>query len=428
MGVAPCSKHLGEFWCLGYFLDLNPAHKRTKLEPRRRPCRLLSYCFDKRAYNLLDLDRDKIGPPVYDVVWTKNPSSHRLPPGKLLDHDPPPAPTDYDEADIVTCMREPDLALSATEMAKCDEAVDEKYASRYEAANNAVIGLSEAMADTVNRENWLGGIKTECRAVDQSWVWKKLPTGHRALPCRIILTRKDDGRFKARIVAIGFLQYVKPDEGTTYAPTLMADSFRAAVAICAKMGYDLEGADVSTAFLLADIPEGEANYVCSPKGWIPRNKDDEEKMRGVYVWRLIRALYGLRKSPKHWGDHFHRTAVQEFNCIQFQSDRCVYIWVAKCGSITIALVFVDDLVVAGKHAKFVKSMVLAKFPCRDLGRLKDFLGCQILYQDQSIILSLERYVEKFIRKFQVSEKGVATPLERKLVFDGKLAPPDNSMR
>jgi hypothetical protein len=92
-----------------------------------------------------------------------------------------------------------------------------------------------------------------------------------------------------------------------------------------------------------------------------------------YVWRLARALYGLRKSPKCWADHFRKRALTEFGSTQCPYDRCIYIFV-RMGCITLALVFAGDLAFAGKYAREAKAIVMAAFPRRDFGKLREFLG------------------------------------------------------
>ena len=59
------------------------------------------------------------------------------------------------------------------------------------------------------------------------------------------------------------------------------------------------------------------------------------------VWKLHRALYGLRTSPKMWQEHLH-AALQGMGLRQLKSDRCV--WVKKD---IIVLAYIEDLWITG---------------------------------------------------------------------------------
>ncbi len=312
-------------------------------------------------------------------------------------------------------MGVPDLqSLSADEMRNTDrELIDPEYVKRYEQANPAVVNLREAL-ESAERAEWIKGIDKECRAVDMSWGWEVPPAGARVLPSRLILCLKDDGRYKARVVVIGFLQWLGASGGETYAPALSPDTFRLVMAISSGLGEDQEGADVSTAFLLASIGD-DVIYVEPPRGWIPRNSRDQERLRSGHKWRLTRALYGLKKAPRYWSQHFDKSISADPRFVRCPTERCLYLFVYE-GAITFVVLYVDDLIFAGKRAKLAKEIVLRMFPCRDLGQLAEFLGMQIERDAKSseTWLHMRRHVEKFVAKYGIAEKGVAVPLLSKV--------------
>ena len=59
------------------------------------------------------------------------------------------------------------------------------------------------------------------------------------------------------------------------------------------------------------------------------------------IWKLHRALYGLRTSPKMWQQHLHST-VRGLHLQRVKADRCVW---AKANIMVLA--YVDDLLIAG---------------------------------------------------------------------------------
>lgn len=117
-------------------------------------------------------------------------------------------------------------------------------------------------------------------------------------------------------------------------------------------------------------------------------------------------------------------------------DVCVFLYV-ESRRVTLVIVFVDDLYVSGPDKVKVENALMKIFPCRDLGRLTEYLGVLLRYSDTGIYVHQKRYVEKFVKKSGAGEKGVLTPIERKLGPEGEMkideapstpAPSDNNYR
>ena len=142
---------------------------------------------------------------------------------------------------------------------------------------------------------------------------------------------------------------------------------------------------------------------------------DRAALAAGKVWRLTHALYGLKKSPKYWGDYFADVAQREWGLVRCQADRCLFLKPSSCGKkrATLVGVFVDDLLNAGDEAKEIKALIAKKWKIRDLGRAKEFVGCEIDHVDNGILLHQQRYVSKLIVRYGLSTKGVPTPLEAK---------------
>jgi len=110
------------------------------------------------------------------------------------------------------------------------------------------------------------------------------------LPLLWVFTYKFDTdgyltKFKARICVRGDLQYGHQD---TYAATLAYRTFRALMALAAAFDLEIVQLDAINAFLNSTIDE--EILVKYPEGF---------KQPGQ-VLRLLRALYGLRQSPRLW--------------------------------------------------------------------------------------------------------------------------------
>ena len=69
---------------------------------------------------------------------------------------------------------------------------------------------------------------------------------------------------------------------------------RLMTALAVKNERVLKSGDVKQAFVQATLPEDE-QYIVKPPPGCPYTKP------GTY-WKLLRTLYGLRRSPRHWID------------------------------------------------------------------------------------------------------------------------------
>ena len=99
---------------------------------------------------------------------------------------------------------------------------------------------------------------------------------------------------KARLVANGFVQHgLDPD--STYASTPALSIAKVLLSLAASHQWDVRLGDVSTAFLHAELPDDEMVYVHPP----PEYYSDSDA-----IWKLRKALYGLKSSPRHWQDQF----------------------------------------------------------------------------------------------------------------------------
>ena len=118
---------------------------------------------------------------------------------------------------------------------------------------------------------------------------------------RWVLTPKSDTVVKARYVAQGYAQYVEPDDvcATTLSPTTL----RLCLTIAIQRRYHMQTWDVSTAFLHVKRSEEKPIYIRPPMEFY-----EEEST----LWRVKRAVCGLKTSPREWQDCFANDDDQEF--------------------------------------------------------------------------------------------------------------------
>lgn len=116
--------------------------------------------------------------------------------------------------------------------------------------------------------------------ITSKWVFKK----KKGLSCKV-------EKYKARVVAKGYMQEEGLAFGETYPPTVKQENIRLMMAMAASNGWHMEQMDVTTSFLYADLVE--EIYLEIPEGMFPESAGMEGK-----VLRLWKALYGLKLSPR----------------------------------------------------------------------------------------------------------------------------------
>jgi len=199
-------------------------------------------------------------------------------------------------------------------------------------------------------------------------------------------------KFKARLCVRGDRQPC--NELDTYAATLAGTTFRVLMAICAKFDLETRQFDAVNAFTNSDLDE--TIYCEMPKGF---------KRRG-WCWKLLKALYGLRRSPLLWYRELS-SKLKELGLEPIYEDACVF----HDGKILVFF-YVDDIIVMFRkesQARFeqVKRGLFQAYEMKDLGELKWFLGIQIIRDrlNRKLWLCQSAYIEKIAARFHLQGIG-----------------------
>jgi hypothetical protein len=219
---------------------------------------------------------------------------------------------------------------------------------------------------------WQAAIDAELASCIAYGVWEvcHLPPGRKALPCRMLLERKRDGRHKARLVAGGHRQQFGLDFQGTFAPVCSYRTLRMMLAVAAHEDLELRQFDIRTAFL--NGPLEEEVYMRPPAGLEGLAGGDGK------VLRLQRALYGLRQASRAWKKRLEAELTRK-GLVQSDADPALWILHGKDGAV-LAMFYVDDGLVAAKtveQADALVELVASMFAIRALGEPEDFLGIQI---------------------------------------------------
>jgi hypothetical protein len=84
----------------------------------------------------------------------------------------------------------------------------------------------------------------------------------------------------------------------------------------------------------------------------------------------------------------------------------------------VVLIYIDDLIISGNNSKAIsrlKATLQHCFPIKDLGRLKYFLGIEMVASRKGLFLNQRKYVHNLLKDAEMMDaKPAPTPLDSKL--------------
>ena len=238
-----------------------------------------------------------------------------------------------------------------------------------------------------------------------------LPAGKHAVPIHFVFDRKynKDGtikKHKARAVAAGNRQIQGIDYSETFAPCTRFATFRLFFAIVAATHLTTASFDVKTAYLNAGLEEEV--YVMPPPVF------PDESLDPAYVgkvFRLQRALYGLRQAGREWFLKLLNT-MKSLGFEQSLADPGIYTK-RKNGSFEIMLiVYVDDIIAAGHGEDWILPLhhqLSEHFEITHDGEATWCLGTGIDHNPNgSITLHQSKYIDDMLNNFNMIDANPAT--------------------
>ncbi|GJW54521.1 ribonuclease H-like domain, reverse transcriptase, RNA-dependent DNA polymerase [Tanacetum coccineum] len=156
------------------------------------------------------------------------------------------------------------------------------------------------------------------------------------------------------------------------------------------MGLEVHHLDVKSAFLHGDLKEEV--YVTQPEGFVKRQDNGK-------VYRLIKALYGLRQAPRAWNIKLDNT-LKSLDFKKCALEQAIYTKTSK-DSILLIGVYVDDLIITGTPKKEIdkfKAQMEEKFKMSDLGLLAYYLGIEVTQTEGDISIKQSAYANKILKE------------------------------
>ncbi|KAJ9566785.1 LOW QUALITY PROTEIN: hypothetical protein OSB04_002751 [Centaurea solstitialis] len=244
-------------------------------------------------------------------------------------------------------------------------------------------------------DRWIEAMKAEIDSINKNNTWRltTLPKDHKAIGLKWVFKTKRDAegrivKYKARLVAKGYVQEHGIDFDEVFAPVARIETIRLILALAAYNRWEVHHLDVKSAFLQGELKEEV--YVSQPEGFI------KERDKGK-VYRLMKALYGLRQAPRAWYTKLDNI-LKTLGFKKCALEQAVYTRISKESTLLIG-VYVDDLIVTGSSKKEIetfKDQMKKKFEMSDLGLLAYYLGIEVTQKGGEISIKQTGYANKIL--------------------------------
>ena len=199
---------------------------------------------------------------------------------------------------------------------------------------------------------------------------------------------------RCRIVAKGYLETIQ-DLDNIYVSTPTFGTLRILLTMAQRNHWTIQAGDVSTAFLHA--PAATDNLYMWPPPELYSSGHNT-----TTVWKLNKAIYGLRSSPKSWQDHFAQV-LQQMGLSRLTSEPNVY---RNNEQTMFVMVYVDDLLFLGQQQEVDKTfkevqkhVLLRPTGTLGIGQTIQFLGRDIHNNGDFLEVSLKpEYITTLLKE------------------------------
>jgi hypothetical protein len=213
-----------------------------------------------------------------------------------------------------------------------------------------------------------------------------------------VVTRK-----KARLVAKGYSQVEGLVFDETYAPAARLESIRILLAYATYHGFKLYQMDVKSAFLNGPIKE---------EVYVEQPPDFEDSEYPNHVYKLSKALYGLKEAPRAWYECLRDFLITNGFKVGKADPTLFTKTVAKY--LFICQIYVDDIIFGSTNKSTCEEfsrIMIQKFEMSMMGELKYFLGFQIKQLQEDTFISQTKYIQDIFKKFGMkNDKPIKTPI------------------
>ena len=278
--------------------------------------------------------------------------------------------------------------------------------------------------------------------------------GTQVLPAKTVYTVKPGAggkmyRRKCRVVGCGNYE-MKPGNLDVYAGGIPADVLRSCLVEASHRGLSAFITDIKNAFLLAPIPQAERTRIILRP---PKVLELMNITQPGELWFVEKAMYGLRQSPRWWGDHRDSilseatwTSSEHGQVRLVQSDIENNLWkmvTVKNETIGFIIVYVDDMMFLStqEQAEQAHSWIKTRWECTSLEQATEtnpitFLGVEIHLEaldsgEKGFALCQRAYIEELARSYAMKPVSRSAPVPKDWVReipDLELQPSEDTVR
>jgi len=334
----------------------------------------------------------------------------------------PTSPPDYDT----------DQALTVDQIMTIDDAsLDNVFALSPTETPKDFNGVLAATA--AEKAKWIQAVVEEAKSHAKNNTFgpairrSEIPSQFTPIPVGAVWKVKRDGRYKYRLAVRGYRMRPGIDYNETFAPVAHITTLRAAFALAAKLDWEVDHGDVSSAFLSAFIDsvvyvELPAEFSMDPLASHARSKPTYHLM--------IKSCYGIPQGPHLYNKKSHNT-MTEAGMTRSLHDYSLY---THPDLTLVVIVWVDDLFFFyPRESKAAADKLYAHlqsvFDLKDRKPIEDCLACEVTRDrpNRTLTLSQASAVEAVLAKAGMSECNPApTPVLPSAVFTQKDADAANT--
>ena len=216
-------------------------------------------------------------------------------------------------------------------------------------------------------------------------------------------------RAKYRIVALGNMDLHPWTKQDCFAPVLSQMELHLLISIAAKLNVIPKTGDVSQAFIQSFLPNNET-YLCCPPAGCPLTPPDS-------YWQLLKTLYGLRRSPRHWYE-LATKILKQVGFVQSTHAPCIFVGTIIPHQPPIYLgLYVDDFVFFSQSRK-VEEKFQHKFSSKLKGtfskKINYFLGIKFNCKKDkdkrvTIQMNQDAFIENLLIQLNLHHENINTP-------------------